>query len=115
MKINIPEDVITALQRSALSIQDAAELKELSEILSDESIGACEILLNHAAYVDLSAAEVSLGGLVIPQVQRYLDTCEAYERIIAELQIQHRSADKVTGKELINLFEDEQQLVSVSR
>lgn len=110
---NIPEDVITALQRSALSIQDAAELKELSEILSDESIGACEILLNHAAYVDLSAAEVSLGGLVIPQVQRYLDTCEAYERIIAELQIQHRSADKVTGKELINLFEDEQQLVSV--
>jgi len=110
---NISEDVITAIQRSASSIQNAAELKELSDILSDDNISACESLLIHVAYVDPSATETSLGGMVLPQIRKFLDACDVYERFIVELQMQHRSGDSITGKELIDLFENEQKIVSV--
>ncbi len=107
---NIPEDVITAIQKSGSSIQSAAEIRELATILSEENLTACEELLNAASYVDQSAVETSFHGLVIPEIQAFIDICVAQENRITNLQAQHLSFAKVTGKELKTLIKAEDQL-----
>ena len=107
---NIPEDVITAIQRSGSSIQSAAEIKELAAILSEEELADCEALLKAVRYVDQSSIDTSFRGLVLPQIQKFQELCTTQENHIINLQEQHLASSKITGKELSDLIANEREL-----
>lgn len=101
---NIPEDVIIAIQKAGSSIQRAAELKELAEILSEDKLNACESRLRIARFLDPSAVTESFGSVIKPQIQKFLESCSIQEAYISSLQAQHLSAEKINYRELIELF-----------
>lgn len=104
---NIPEDVIVAIQKSGSSIQSAAEIKQLAEILSEENVSECESLLKEADYVEASAVEKSFGSMVLPQIQHFLEICSMQKEHISSLQSQHLTAKRISINEIQDLFSDE--------
>ena len=107
---NIPQDVIFALQRSASSIQSAAEIKELAAVLSEESITACRAVLKAASYIAFSETDSSLKGFVLPEIQRFQEHCGMQQQWISALQTCHRSFEEITAQEVRELFENADQM-----
>lgn len=104
---NIPEDVIVAIQKSGSSIQSAAKIKELAEILSEEKLFLCESLLKGANYIDGSAAEESFTNRVIPQICKFIEICSVQKEQIIQLQGHYRTADKISKREIFELISNE--------
>ena len=104
---NIPEDVISAIQKAGASIQNAAEMKELSAILSEEKLDGCVLRLSYARYIDASAVTESFSGMVIPQIQRFLHDCSVQRTAISSLQAQHLSPEKINYYEIEELFRND--------
>lgn len=107
---NIPENVITAIQRASNSIQDAAEIKELAATLSEEKLAECDALLKDADYVEQTYIDDSLHQLVLPQIQEFFESCAAQRDRINCLQAHHVSSEKVTVKELEELLANKKEL-----
>lgn len=97
---NIPEEVIVAIQRSASSVQGTAEVKELAELLSEERLAECETLLGEAKYVDTMASGAPLGGIILPQVEKYLTACAEQDEYLVALQAQRVDSKKISALEL---------------
>ena len=102
---NIPEEVIAAILRSLSSIQSVAEVKELASILSTNNVGEIETLIDSAPFIEGSGADASLKETVIPQTVKFLEECDAKNKIIASLQDVFASDNSITRKDIVDLFE----------
>lgn len=107
---NIPRGVVIAVQRAGSSVQSAAEIKELAEILSAEELSACEALLREAAYVDASDMEKSFGSAVLPGIRQFLERCARQERSILALQEHYCADGELCCGEIRQLLSDDARI-----
>lgn len=96
---NIPQDVISAIQKSASSIQSAAEIKELLAVLSEDKIAECGSLLHGARYIEMNDAGTSIRA-IIPEIQKFQEHCGVQQQLISSLQPCHRSPNGITVPEV---------------
>ena len=107
---NIPQDVISAIQRSGSSIQSAAEIKALAEVLCAERIDDCNTLLKSVCFIEYSETETSIKEVVIPAIQRFQQQCSLQQEMISTLQTYCRLTNGITAPEVRALFWNANQL-----
>ena len=100
---NIPDSVISAIQKSASSIQLAAEIRELSEILSSESISRCVAAISEMHILRDNANRSSLRESIIPEIQDILSVCESQQKLLQTLNSLHNAETPVSIQDLREL------------
>ncbi|MCM0707732.1 DUF4011 domain-containing protein [Faecalicatena sp. BF-R-105] len=76
---NIPADVIAAIQTAILSTQKSAEIRRLSDELSEEKVAELGNAIQMLSYIEMSKDDISISGTYIAQIDAFLADCTNQE------------------------------------
>lgn len=108
---NIPEEVITALQKAADSIQTSAQIKELSSVLTIERAENYKMLLSKMSWLEENLLNAPLSTALVPRIRDFLQVAQSHALLISQLQNARLSCEPLTLpaiQELIRIAENVQ-------
>ncbi len=82
---NIPEEVIEAIQELGTSIQKAADVRRLADVLKEETVNGCLDALLARRLITSKNEEVSLSETLLAKIREQIDREKSYREIIGQL------------------------------